>query len=265
MNLKEFGDGLKKIRIEKKISLTDISTETRINVKYLEAFERGEFDLLPQTYIRAFLKEYASFLNLIPDDILKQYNSAKEEKVEEQTSEKKQSPAPIRSKILQTSFVKKFYALTPIQRNMLFSAFIFLIAIFIIILANSKDYRDSTLTKNEISFDKVIKENEATSNIPTIVKDTLVQSYFTKKDSLRLEISTTDSVWISILIDGKKIKEHLFEANKKWSWTAKESFAITMGNAGGATFKLNNKVLGPIGKRGAVIRNFIITEANLKN
>ena len=38
-----------------------------------------------------------------------------------------------------------------------------------------------------------------------------------------------------------------------------------MGNAGGATFQLNGKDIGPLGKRGAVVRNAVITEANLKN
>ena len=86
-----------------------------------------------------------------------------------------------------------------------------------------------------------------------------------QKDSLQLEITTLDSVWISLLIDGKKGEEYLFSANRKRMWSAKERFIVTMGNAGGATFQLNGKDIGPLGKRGAVVRNAVITEANLKN
>ncbi len=85
-----------------------------------------------------------------------------------------------------------------------------------------------------------------------------------KIDSLTLEMTTTDSVWINLLIDNKKSEEHLVGPHRKYSWTAKERFAVTMGNAGGATFQLNGKDLGMLGKRGAVLRNMILTEANLR-
>jgi hypothetical protein len=48
-------------------------------------------------------------------------------------------------------------------------------------------------------------------------------------------------------------------------WVAKERFVVTMGNAGGATFRLNGKDIGSLGKPGAVVRNSILTKANLKN
>jgi hypothetical protein len=48
-------------------------------------------------------------------------------------------------------------------------------------------------------------------------------------------------------------------------WAAKERFVVTMGNAGGATFRLNGKDIGSLGKRGAIVRNSILTEANLNN
>jgi hypothetical protein len=78
-------------------------------------------------------------------------------------------------------------------------------------------------------------------------------------------MTTIDSVWISILIDGKKVEEYLFGPKRKRMWVAKERFSVTMGNAGGATFKLNGKEIGSLGRRGAVVRNTVITETNLKN
>ena len=59
MNLEQFGEELSQARLAKGISLIDISAETRINLKFLEAIESGQFQILPQTYVRAFLKEYS--------------------------------------------------------------------------------------------------------------------------------------------------------------------------------------------------------------
>jgi cytoskeletal protein RodZ len=58
MDLSKFGEELKKLRLEKQVSLMDISFSTRINIKFLEAIEAGKFSVLPQTYVRAFLREY---------------------------------------------------------------------------------------------------------------------------------------------------------------------------------------------------------------
>ena len=41
------------------ISLIDIAEKTKINIKYLEAIENGDFDILPFVYIRLFLKTYS--------------------------------------------------------------------------------------------------------------------------------------------------------------------------------------------------------------
>lgn len=49
---------LKQLRIAQGIRLEDISAKTRVNIRFLEALEAGEFDVLPTTYIRLFLRSY---------------------------------------------------------------------------------------------------------------------------------------------------------------------------------------------------------------
>jgi hypothetical protein len=79
-------------------------------------------------------------------------------------------------------------------------------------------------------------------------------------DSLRLEITTTDSVWLAITIDNTRKGEYLFPPQRRRTWVGKEQFLISLGNAGAATFKLNSVELGVLGKRGAVARNVLITQ-----
>ena len=61
-------------RKELKKELSNIDTSTKINIKYLNAIEDGDFDVLPTVYIRLFLRTYAEALELIPEKILKEYN-----------------------------------------------------------------------------------------------------------------------------------------------------------------------------------------------
>jgi len=77
-------------------------------------------------------------------------------------------------------------------------------------------------------------------------------------------MSTIDSVWINLLIDGKKDGAYLFGANRKRTWSAKERFVITMGTPA-ALLSIKRQRYWLLGKRGAVVRNMVITETNLTN
>ncbi len=75
--LKEFGQDLKKLRELKGISIAEISSESRINTKFLQLLENGNFDFQPETYIRSFIKAYARALNENENQILNDYDKAK--------------------------------------------------------------------------------------------------------------------------------------------------------------------------------------------
>ena len=53
---------LKKTRESKEIDLQTISNTTKVNIKYLEAIENGNFDSLPNIYIRLFIRTYSEYL-----------------------------------------------------------------------------------------------------------------------------------------------------------------------------------------------------------
>lgn len=55
----QFYKELKDLRISKEISLEDLESKTKINVKYLNAIEQGDFDILPTPYLRLFIRAYA--------------------------------------------------------------------------------------------------------------------------------------------------------------------------------------------------------------
>jgi cytoskeletal protein RodZ len=266
MNLEQFGGELKQLRLKKEISLMDISAETRINLKFLEAIEHGQFQILPQTYIRAFLREYALMLNLDPSDIIQQYNSARQEAPSRTSDEITSQRPPYQVGLSTDDFKDRLSSLSPLQRNIVFGIFIAATIALVIAIAQMNGIQDFEKPVEEVPFDRVVHESEATSlPPPSSTIDSAPAVTTPQKDSLRLEITTLDSVWISLLIDGKKIEEHLLGINRKRVWVAKDRFIVTMGNAGGATFQLNGKDIGPLGKRGAVVRNAVITEANLKN
>ncbi len=67
---------LRRARMTAGYELTDISTALRIRLLYLEALEEGRFDDLPgTTYAIGFLRSYAEFLDLDPDEMIERFKS----------------------------------------------------------------------------------------------------------------------------------------------------------------------------------------------
>jgi cytoskeletal protein RodZ len=55
------------------LSLQDMFKRTRINVAFLEALEEGNFEILPDAYVKLFLKRYAQEVKLDGDEIVKKF------------------------------------------------------------------------------------------------------------------------------------------------------------------------------------------------
>ena len=68
------GEKLRKLRMDFRMSLQDVSKATRIQSKYLEALENGAYELLPaDVYVRGFLRSYARYLNVDEEALVKLY------------------------------------------------------------------------------------------------------------------------------------------------------------------------------------------------
>lgn len=65
------GEQLRQARLEQKISLEDVSQNTKIKTNFLEYIERGEYNKLPSvSYAHGFVRNYAKFLGLPEKEIL---------------------------------------------------------------------------------------------------------------------------------------------------------------------------------------------------
>lgn len=72
------GEKLRKLRQQYRMSYAEIAKATRIQAKYLEYLEAGQYDKLPaEVYVRGFLKSYARHLGLDDGAFLKLYDKEK--------------------------------------------------------------------------------------------------------------------------------------------------------------------------------------------
>jgi len=57
-------DLLREAREQRQMTLADVADATLINVDHLRAIEQGRIDILPEAYVRAFMREYATVIGL---------------------------------------------------------------------------------------------------------------------------------------------------------------------------------------------------------
>ncbi len=70
----ELGQILSQARENKGLTVEDVQQATRINARFIEALENGEYNVLPTpVHVRGFMRNYARYLNLDPAPLLERY------------------------------------------------------------------------------------------------------------------------------------------------------------------------------------------------
>ncbi len=270
--MNSFSEELRKEREAQNITLFDIAKKTRINIKYLEAIERGTFDVLPQTYIRAFLKSYAEVIGLNSARIIKQYeiqilganaelraqNAAAS--ITDESFKNNNTEAAAKELAEQTKIRKAIYAIA-------------LVVVIILLTLYLTNYIKKSVSKRSITetpFQEIVQEKEVKSIPPAVstpdssaVSSVAAEAPVTVvPESLVLRAVAIDSIWINIALDDKPVRRGYVLAGGKREWNAKNEIILSVSDAGKIKFTLNGKEYS-VGKRGQRVRGYRITADTL--
>jgi cytoskeleton protein RodZ len=82
----QIGSILREARIRMGLNLKQVSEITKIRVKYLEALEEDDYGAIPgPTFIKAYLRTYASMLRLDADSLVEEYRTTYERRKSSQS------------------------------------------------------------------------------------------------------------------------------------------------------------------------------------
>lgn len=271
--LKKLAEELKESREKADVTLQFIATKTRIDLKFLQAMEEGNFEVLPEVYIRAFIREYAAYCDLDPQKTLEKYELAKAGKSIDK-AEKESVEEPEKTEIEETKTKKQFTdeSAKPTtlkskkgnnQKLILYGGAIVLLAIIIaayfIFIKNSSP--DIVVEK---PFEEVLQEQNKRFEL---TEEEAPKQPIAKVDSLVLSIKATDTCWVNVKIDESVDKEFMLYNNTSTVVKAAERFDVVVGNAGDITMELNGNALEITGTKGqrktfSVDKDGIINSSN---
>jgi transcriptional regulator with XRE-family HTH domain len=235
--LRKFAEELKSARESKQITLQQIANKTKIDIKFLQAIENANYELLPEIYIKAFIKEYAQQVDLdlketiVKFDYAKKGRSEQPEQIEsipvsqsepprtEQTNPEPDSTEASKPTIEATrNDLKKNYTANYIYSGVI--GILVLALCYFIFFNNSSpniiaDGPAEELTNTGGARFEVADQN--TNNAQLMEQSQISDS---KPDSLRIRLLMSAKVWIKVTADGKIVHQQMVQPDSKLRYAA---------------------------------------------
>ena len=204
----QFYKELRELRLSKEINLEELENRTKINAKYLEAIEEGNFDILPIPYLRLFLRAYAIEIGGDSERALEQLDSfignTKPKMIPLQKNEDAMEDNSNSEKIsLSILFSKSNLKLRKdiIKVGVLSVFFIFSIVIIKKIFSNEIDYSNNSSEKKVIRKMELITEEKLITNY---TEDKFIEESLSIEPPFFLTLLSGSDIGITIVQDTLK-------------------------------------------------------------
>lgn len=262
--VEQLGEKYREAREELGYTVEEVSEQTKIRAYIISAIEDGDLKVVPEVYLKSFLRTYGQFLNFPEyeiNDIIDEfekflYPDAKSRKARKQKS-KYTTASETQPHTFKKENLQKFY------RKNLINTFLYIIiggvalaiVYFTLFYNTSGDSGQNAI--NKILF------NEPDTAVVGSGKNLL--SLTDEPDSLILQATAIDSAWIRIEIDNRASEQVIMVPGMEQRWSASDHFVVSVSNAGAVKFTRDGTPLGLFGKRGSLVRDVRITRNEVYN
>jgi cytoskeletal protein RodZ len=289
----DIGGLLRDAREAQGLTLGDVQAATRINTRYLQALEDGEYELLPTTtHVRGYLRNYAHFLGLDPQPLLDRFalnrsRRAQAQVVEEPialASQREMPPIeehpffePVNMEVggrapREGSLIPRIVVIIALLVAIALAALRFIPmlrgegngppdlagSIQGIVGGISGDSTGQTPTPEPTLIPEAGGVITSTNrNDSTLALPTIAPtrpSLPATLETIALRLDITERAWMRVTVDGEVVFEGLVrEGDGPFEWQAEDSANLLTGNAIGVFVTINDTELGKLGGRGEVV------------
>jgi cytoskeletal protein RodZ len=260
--MESIGRRLKEARLAKHLSIEDVSKETRIQPRILEALESDRFhEVLSPIYARGFIKKYADFLGLDSGSLVQTYLSQQPSHPKQVLSLQPAPDSPILSRLILPMGL--FLVTVAVLGCLWFLGFKFWEKLKVQRPVRQVQQTAPAPVHATRRQPPQPAKPQTTKQTPDTHKAGQAKSFpIPTSEPLILTATTTgDDCWLRVKCDGKLIAEVTLAKNSQEKWEAKEKIELHVGNAGFLKLDLNGRPLGSPGQ--GVIKNILITREGM--
>jgi cytoskeletal protein RodZ len=250
-----FGRYLQAIRLEKKISLEQVASQTRIGLGNLLLIEQEDHERLPaKVYVKGFIRSYAAAIGADGDEAIRRYESRLDvvEKISEFESPGKMAAPKMWWKLL---------------LSLVLLICIIGISVFAILaLRNITQTDKPTQTDKLTQTDKPTQTEQPAAPATAVEKEPEVDTPVVQPDletdsepekaisqKLMLRVVALEKTWLKVIIDEQGPREYMLDSGSRIELEARTGYNLLIGNAGGVKITLNDKPVLIHGKSGDVV------------
>ncbi|MGD1972867.1 MAG: DUF4115 domain-containing protein [Desulfobacterales bacterium] len=232
-----FGRYLQAIRLEKKISLEQVSKQTRIGLGNLLLIEQENHEQLPvQVYVKGFLRSYAKAIGADGDEVIRRYDSCIE--VVQKISDSEYASKGTGPRIWLKLLISLVFLICIIGASLL--------AIFFFRQAPTADHPSEQKTTAET--EQAVDTQDAKNELDPAAKPVKVVP-----EKWLLHVAAVEETWLKVIMDEKESSEYHLNTGDELKLEAVSGFNLLIGNAGGIKLTLNDKPVPISGKSGDVV------------
>lgn len=282
----QIANELKAAREKNSMTLAQVANKSKIDIKFLEAIDQGDFAFLPELYVRAFIKNYAKSVGLDENIILKKFEAAKKgvPYVEEEPEFHKiirSAKAGFSRETPKNNSTETPKQITPLtfdavgskkpdsdnnaaikRRNIIIGGSmggaILILTLFYFLFIDKSEQ----IIVVEKPIEDVIQQNQR--YIEDDLSTTGGEFSAGVSDSLVLSIIASDTSWIKVSIDEQQLSaEFILLPNSQKSLKAKTNYNIILGNSGAIKLLLDNKPLTFTGKN-KIAQSILVNRGGVK-
>jgi cytoskeletal protein RodZ len=269
------GTRLKRLRLEKGISLEEVHKKTKVHLNILKAIEEDSLINFSPVYLKGFLKIYCRFLGVDPHDYIPEYKEPEYKAV--LTDKLKEEPAAAKPVSFFQITANVIGRLKPYIKNLKRKNVIVTLAVMISVIlffklgktvsikGGSSKKRSRAAVASRTSDRKTRDAGVSQGNLATVksTPSTITIPQDKPVTSIKLGIRAKEDCWIQLKADGRMIFQNILKKGRYESWKADKKIEFSLGNAGVVDLEVNGKLVSNLGRRGQVIKNIVITREGL--
>lgn len=278
------GSRLRIAREAKGLSLKDVEAVTRIRARYLEALETGNYGVMPggEAQTRGFLRRYASFLGISPDDVILWYEQETRRELAETAPAAPKaakaesgpaiSPAPSVPSVPSASAaprVPRTVSLQPVAgRGIRAPWLLILVAVLILgglalgvvwltthpgrVFSGAAKPTTAATPARPMAFPSPLVVTAVPSSPTPPPAPTATPTFPVSTSGVTLTLEAREHVWVRVTVDGFTAFEGMLSPGNPQTWVGNEMVIVETGNGAGVLAIVNGQPQGPLCGRGEV-------------
>ncbi|MDT8901365.1 RodZ domain-containing protein [Anaeroselena agilis] len=241
------GELLRTEREKQNMTVKDIEKATSIRALYIQAIEDGKYDVLPgEVYLKGFIRNYASYLGLNPQQVLDVYR-------DNQSPQAPQPAAP--STPAASSMPPKVEAGREGQGGGSLGRWVIILVVLAVLVGAGwavMNHFNRTPAPQTSPPQAKVQPTPAPAPVPVPAPQKTPAPAPAAKPIVVVAKYTAEC-WTRVTADGREVYEGIPRVGETLTWNATRTMDVHVGNAAGIELTYNGQPQGRIGGDGEVI------------